>query len=90
MNCRIVGAICPHNFAQVHIVLVCFPRKEAHYFGKSEKIVTSTNYFIHPCPLAVNTIADIENKTTYKHAVSFKNPEYPTHFRGSCTRSDRV
>ena len=50
MNCRIVGAICQHNFAQVHIVLVSYQQKEAHYFGKNEKIVTSTNYFIHPCP----------------------------------------
>ena len=47
MNCRIVGAICQHNFAQTQAVLVSFQRKEAHYL---EKIVTLTKYFIHPCP----------------------------------------
>ena len=47
MNCRIVGAIWQHNFSSV---LVSFQRKEAHCFEKNEKIVTLTNYFIHPCP----------------------------------------
>ena len=47
MNCRIVGAICQHNFAQAQTVLVSFLRKEAHYFEKNEKIVTLTNYFIY-------------------------------------------
>ena len=51
MNCRIVGAICRHNFPQAQRVLISFQRKKAHYFEKkNEKIVTSTNYFIHPCP----------------------------------------
>ena len=49
MNCRIVGAICQHNFAQAQTVLVSFQRKKAHYFVKSEKIVPLTTYFIHPC-----------------------------------------
>ena len=49
MNCGIVGAICQHNFSQAQTVLVSFQRKKAHYFEKSEKIVTLTNYFIHPC-----------------------------------------
>ena len=48
MNCRIVGAICQHTFAQAQTVLVRFQRKEGHYFEKNEKIVTLTNYFIHP------------------------------------------
>ena len=50
MNCRIVGAICQHNFAQAQRALVSFQRKEAHYFEKNEKIVTLTNFIIHPCP----------------------------------------
>ena len=51
MNCRIVGAICQHNFAQAQTVLVSFQRKEAHYFEKeNERIVTLTNYFIHSRP----------------------------------------
>ena len=49
MNCRVVGAICQHNFAQAQTVLVSFQRKKAHYFEKSEKIVTLT-LFLHPCP----------------------------------------
>ena len=40
MNCRIVGAIWQHNFAQAQTVLVSFQGKKAHYFEKSEKIVT--------------------------------------------------
>ena len=47
MNCRIVDAICQHNFAQAKTVLVSFQRKKAHYFEKSEEIVTLTNYFTH-------------------------------------------
>ena len=50
MNCRIVGAICQHNFAQAQTVLVSFQRKMAYYFENGEKIVTLTNYYIHPCP----------------------------------------
>ena len=37
MNCRIVGAICEHNFAQAQTVLVSFQRKEAHYFEKMKR-----------------------------------------------------
>ena len=40
MNCRIVGAICQHNFAQAQTVLVSFQRKEAHYLEKNEMVVT--------------------------------------------------
>ena len=43
-NCR------PHLPTQFCSVLVSFQRKEAHYFEKNEKIVTLTNYFIHPFP----------------------------------------
>ena len=43
MNCRIVGTICQHNFAQAQRVLVSFQRKEAHLFEKNEKIVTLTD-----------------------------------------------
>ena len=28
MNCRIVGAVCQHNFAQAQTVLVSFQRKK--------------------------------------------------------------
>ena len=64
MNCRIVGAICQHNFAQAQTVLVSFQRKKKHYFEKSEKIVTSTNYFIHPCQCFHLTLNKIPlNKT---------------------------
>ena len=42
MNCRIVGAIFQHNFAQAQEVLVSFQRKQAHFFEKSERIVTLT------------------------------------------------
>ena len=49
MNCRVVGAICQHNFAQSQRVLVSFQRKEAH-LKKNEKIVSLTNYFIHTYP----------------------------------------
>ena len=65
MNCRIVGAIYQHNFAKAQTVLVSFQRVKAHYFEKSEKIVTLTSYFIHPCPcfhLALNEIALNETK----------------------------
>ena len=51
MNCRIVGAICQHNFAPAQTVLFSFQRKEAHYLKKkNEKIVALANYFIHPYP----------------------------------------
>ena len=40
MNCRIVGAIFQHNFAQTERVLMSFQRKEAHYCQKNVKIVT--------------------------------------------------
>ena len=45
MNCKTVGAICQHNFAQR--VLVSFQRKEAYFVEKNEKIVTLTNFIIH-------------------------------------------
>ena len=32
MNCRIVDAICQHNFAQAQRVLISFQQKEAQYF----------------------------------------------------------
>ena len=53
MNCRIVGAICQHNFAQAQTDLVSFQRKRAQYFEKSKKIVTLTNCFIteYDCPV---------------------------------------
>ena len=65
MNCRIVGAlICQHNFAHTQTVLVSFQRKKAPYIEKSEKIVTLTNYFIHPCPCFHLTLNKISlNKT---------------------------
>ena len=53
MNCRIVDAICYHNFAQAPRVLVSFQLKEAHFFEKNEKIVTLvtlTYFFIHTYP----------------------------------------
>ena len=50
MNCKIVGAICQHNFAPTQTVLVSFQRKEARYFEKTKKIVTWTNYFMRSCP----------------------------------------
>ena len=37
MDCRIVGAIRQHNFAQAQTVLVSFQQKEAHYFEKKMK-----------------------------------------------------
>ena len=46
MNCRLVGAICQHNFAQAQTVLAIFQQKNAHYFEKSEKIVTLTILYI--------------------------------------------
>ena len=48
MNCRIVGAICQHIFAQTQTVLVSFQRKEAHYFEKKMKryLVTLTILYI--------------------------------------------
>ena len=46
MNCRIVGAICQHNFAQALRVLVSFQCNESHFFEKKNgKIVTLTNFF---------------------------------------------
>ena len=42
MNCRIVGAICQHNFAKAQTVFISFQRKEARYFEKNEKIVILT------------------------------------------------
>ena len=35
MNCRIVDAICQHNFAQAQRVLVSFQRKKARYLEKN-------------------------------------------------------
>ena len=46
MNCRIVGAISQHNFAQAQTVVVNFQRKKANYFDKSEKMVTLTILYI--------------------------------------------
>ena len=64
MNCRIVGAICQHNFAQAQTVWSVFNEKKAHYFEKSQKIVTLTNYFIHSCPCFHLTLNKIPlNKT---------------------------
>ena len=39
MNCRTVGTICQHNFAQAQTVLVSFQRKKAHRFEK--KVIDS-------------------------------------------------
>ena len=36
MNCRIVDAICQHNFVQTQTVLVSFQRKEALFFLKKK------------------------------------------------------
>ena len=36
MNCRMIGAICQHNFAQAQRVLISFQRKEAHYLKKKK------------------------------------------------------
>ena len=37
MNCRIVGTICEHIFAQAQRVLVSFQQKNAHCFEKKIK-----------------------------------------------------
>ena len=47
MDCRIVGAICKHNFPQTQKGLVSFQRKEAHFFEKVIETVTLTNFFIY-------------------------------------------
>ena len=64
MNCRIVGAICQHNFDPAQIILVSSQQKEGYYFVKNVKIVTLSNYCMHPCPCFQLVLNEIPlNKT---------------------------
>ena len=62
MNCRIVSAISQHNFVHAQTVLVSFQGKKAHYFEKSKKIVTLTNYFIHETRFGRLTAVEVRAK----------------------------
>ena len=52
MKCRIVSAVCQHNYAQVQRVS-SFPTQKTSFFflEKNEKIVTLSNFFVqtYPC-----------------------------------------
>ena len=46
MNCRIVGAICQHNFAQTQRVLISYQQKKAHYFEKMKIVILTILYIL--------------------------------------------